>query len=103
MDNIANSPLVSQITYRLNGTTRMTATKQYDYLNHLTSISSAPTASSLTPIAFNYTYNPANQRTNVNLADGSYWVYPIGNVNGFIHVFIMYIFFHLSRINNYII
>src|SRR5438105_14774988 len=32
---LANSPLVSQIIFRQNGTARMTTTKQYDNLNRL--------------------------------------------------------------------
>ena len=40
----------------------MTTTKQYDYLNRLTQISSAPSASYTAPLAFNYNYNPANQQ-----------------------------------------
>jgi len=53
----------------------MTTTKQYDYLNRLTGISSVGGASSASPISFNYNYNAANQRTRNALADGSYWVY----------------------------
>ena len=53
----------------------MTTTKQYDYLNRLTQISSAPGAAYAAAVDFNYTYNPANQRTKDTLADGSYWVY----------------------------
>ena len=41
---LANSPLVGQIVFTQNGSTRMTTTKQYDNLNRLTQISSAPTA-----------------------------------------------------------
>ncbi|HEV2208262.1 MAG TPA: RHS repeat-associated core domain-containing protein [Verrucomicrobiae bacterium] len=70
---LANSPLVSQITFANNGSTRMTSTKQYDYLNRLTQISSAPSAAS--PATFNYEYNSANQRTRRIDADGSYWRY----------------------------
>jgi RHS repeat-associated protein len=72
---LANSPLVSQIAFKQSGSTRMTTTKQYDYLNRLTTISSSPGASGLMPVVFNYNYNPANQRTKNTLADGSYWIY----------------------------
>ena len=72
---LANSPMVSQITYLDNGTARMTTRKTYDYLNRLTQVSSQPSASGLMPIAYNYSYNLANQRTRNSLADGSYWVY----------------------------
>jgi RHS repeat-associated protein len=70
---LANSPLVSQITFAQSGTTRMTTTKRYDYLNRLTAISSAPSASSA--VSFSYGYNNANQRARDTLADGSYWLY----------------------------
>jgi RHS repeat-associated protein len=66
---LANSPLVGQITYAQSGTMRMTTTKQYDYLNRLSSISSTPSNS------FGYLYNAANQRTMNRQADGSYWRY----------------------------
>jgi len=72
---LANSPLVSQITFTNSGALRMTTTKQYDFLNRLTSISSVGTGSSPSPISFAYTYNNANQRTRNVEADGSYWVY----------------------------
>ena len=38
---LANSPLVGQITFKQNGATRMTTTKQYDFLNRLTAIQSS--------------------------------------------------------------
>jgi RHS repeat-associated protein len=72
---LANSPLVSQMTFQQNGATRVTTTKTYDDLNRLTQKSSQPTASGLPPVTFNYSYNSANQRTQDKLADGSYWVY----------------------------
>jgi len=72
---IANSPLVGQIVFKHNGTTMMTTTKTYDYLNRLTQISSAASAAYTLPLSFNYNYNPADQRTKDTLADGSYWVY----------------------------
>jgi hypothetical protein len=39
---LANSPMVSTVTFRTNTTTRMTTTKTYDFLNRLTSITSVP-------------------------------------------------------------
>ena len=50
----------------------MTTSKQYDYLNRLTTINSAIGSST---IGYAYAYNPANQRTRATLADGSYWLY----------------------------
>jgi RHS repeat-associated protein len=70
---LANSPLVENIVFKQSGTMRMTTTKSYDNLNRLTSISSAPSASSV--VSFNYAYNSANQRTGVTNADNSRWVY----------------------------
>jgi hypothetical protein len=74
---LANSSLVGQIVFASNTMTRMTTSKQYDYLNRLSSISSTPTNS------FIYEYNAANQRTLNRLWDGSYWNYgydPLGQV-----------------------
>jgi YD repeat-containing protein len=70
---LADSPLISQITFKSNTTVRLTTTKTYDNPNRLTQISSAPSASSV--VSFDYSYNNANQRTRVHLADGSFWVY----------------------------
>jgi RHS repeat-associated protein len=70
---LANSPLVSQINFTNSGVQRMVTTKTYDSLNRLTAISSTPSAAS--PISYTYTYNNANQRVRVSLADGSAWQY----------------------------
>ena len=79
---LANSPLVGQIAFANNGTTAMTTTKQYDFLNRLAQISSVSCASSV--VSYSYLYNNANQRVRARLADGSYWVYtydPLGQVH----------------------
>jgi YD repeat-containing protein len=72
---LANSPLVTTVTFRTNSVTRMTTTKTYDYVNRLTSISSVPSGTGVPPVSFAYNYNSANQRTRVTLGDGSYWLY----------------------------
>lgn len=72
---LANSPLVEQITFKENSTTRMTTTRGFDYLNRLLSNSSAPSASGQTPVSYAYGYNDANQRFRATLNDGSYWLY----------------------------
>ena len=72
---LANSPLISQIHYRSNSTARMTTTKSYDFLNRLTSIASVGTGSTPSVDSYAYAYNDANQRTRVNMADGSFWIY----------------------------
>jgi YD repeat-containing protein len=71
---LAKSAPVAQISFKQSGTTRMTTTKAYDYLNRLTSISHAD-ATPATLASYAYGYNAANQRTNVVHADGSYWNY----------------------------
>lgn len=65
----ANSPLVNTISHRYGGNDRMVTTKQYDLINRLSSIANGSADSHA------YTYNTANQRTNVVRADGSKWVY----------------------------
>ncbi len=72
-DYLANSPLARQITFKSSGTTRLTTTKAYDYLNRLLDIQSAPVTNALADYA--YQHNPANQRTRTTEADGSYWTY----------------------------
>jgi RHS repeat-associated protein len=60
--------------FQQSGTTRMTPTKQFDFLNRLTAVSSLPSTSS--GVGFGYGYDLANQRTNVTLSpDGSRWVH----------------------------
>lgn len=70
---LANSPLVDQIVFKQNSTTRMTTTKDYDDLSRLTGISSTPSADAA--FSFNYHYNSADQRTSMTNADNSHWVY----------------------------
>jgi len=64
---------VEQISFKQGSTVRMTTTKQYDFLNRLTGIASLPAGASA--VGFAYEYNPANQRTVRQEADGSYWRY----------------------------
>ncbi len=71
----ANSPLVSQIVFANNSTPRMTTTKLFDYLNRLTILTNALSASGAENPAFTYANNRANQRTPITNADGSRWVY----------------------------
>jgi RHS repeat-associated protein len=71
---LTNSSLVSQITFAQSGTTQMTTTKSYDYLNRLTSISSA-NALSVVLDSHGYAYNSANQRTAATNVDNSAWNY----------------------------
>ncbi len=71
---LANSPLVGQIVFATNGITRMTTTKQYDFLNRLTQVSTVDSGQG-TLDSHAYAYNSANQRVRSVLADGSYWLY----------------------------
>src|SRR5438309_2084191 len=49
----------------------MTTTKQYDFLNRLSSIASAASS----PISSTYLHDDANQRVLNAQADGSYWIF----------------------------
>ena len=72
---LANSALVEEITFRQSGTQRMKTTRQYDRLNRLTSVASAPSGANQFPVGFAYQYNDANQRMVRREADGGYWRY----------------------------
>jgi len=74
---VANSPLVSQIDFKSNTTVRLTTTKTFDNLNRLTSIAPVGTVSTPSVNSHTYSYNDANQRTRVNMDDGSFWIYPV--------------------------
>lgn len=71
---VPNSSLVETLTFSQNDNLVMKTTKSYDKLNRLASISTR-NAGQQTLNSFAYTYNDANQRTRVDLADGSYWLY----------------------------
>jgi RHS repeat-associated protein len=64
---------VEQISFKQGSTVRMTTTKQYDFLNRLTSVASLPAGANA--VSFAYDYNPANQRVRRREGDGSYWRY----------------------------
>ena len=68
---LANSPLVSQVFFQQNGSTKMTTRKEYDFLNRLTRVSST-NAQGTVISSSDYLSNEANQRIRVMLADGSY-------------------------------
>ncbi len=72
-DYLDNSALVEQIVFATNGTTVMTTTKGYDFVNRLTNTVSSSSSSSVS--SFDYKYNSANQRTSVTNVDGSRWIY----------------------------
>ena len=79
---LPGSSLVSSIVFQTGGATKMTTTKSYDNLNRLIDIRTIDAQYS-TLNAHTYTYNSANQRTRVDLADGCYWLYqydPLGQV-----------------------
>jgi len=76
---LANSPLVSQITFTNSGALRMSTTKSYDYLNRLTHSRTVDSQGNLLS-SFGYQLNSANQRTRSTMADGSYWVYTYDNL-----------------------
>jgi RHS repeat-associated protein len=67
------SSLVSNLVFKSGGAARMTTTKTWDNLNRLSTITSGTGITNVS--SFAYQYNLANQRTQVTLADGSYWIY----------------------------
>jgi len=69
----ANSSLVSSLTFRNAGATRLVTTRSYDRLSRLGSISSASSVGAA--ISHAYTYNAANQRTRVSREDSAAWHY----------------------------
>src|SRR5438552_15524837 len=64
---------MSQITYRSNSTTRMIATKSFDFLNRILQVSNAPSADAAA--SFDYVYNDANERVRRTDSDGRYLIY----------------------------
>ena len=71
---VANSPQVPNIPNKQSGLTRMTTLKNYDYLNGLASISNLNDQRAGVD-THAYTYNNANQRTQMTNLDGEYWSY----------------------------
>jgi YD repeat-containing protein len=63
-----NSLLLASTTFKQSGTTRLTASRTYDFLNRLTSIASGS-------VSFAYDYNQANQVMRVTQGEGSFWRY----------------------------
>jgi YD repeat-containing protein len=77
---LPNSSLIGTLTLTNHNTGRgMATTRDYDRLNRLRTISSRAfgTAAPVLPVAFEYQYNAANQRTRVNREDGAYWIYAV--------------------------
>jgi RHS repeat-associated protein len=72
---LANSSLIGEIQFEQSGFVRMATRKQYDLLNRLTVVSNVPSGSGQVPMSYAYSYNDANQRVEVDLADASWWNY----------------------------
>ncbi len=75
----ANSSLIATNTFKQSGTTRLTTSRQFDFLNRLQSVSHGSL-----PIGYSYAYNQANQRISRTEADSSSWQYlydSLGQVN----------------------
>ena len=78
---VANSPLITQLLFQQGNNTRMTTIKSNDFLNRLLSVSNVLTggASAESP-HYKYALNPANQRTAITNADGSYWLFTYDSI-----------------------
>jgi RHS repeat-associated protein len=73
--DIANSPLLSALTFREGGNTRLTVSRNYDLLDRLTSMQSAPAGVGESLIKTAYAYDLLNQRTALTNADNSFWTF----------------------------
>jgi RHS repeat-associated protein len=67
---LPDSTLVSTLTFKNGGVTRLTTTMAYDKLNRLSAVSHAPAGPAQSHA---YDYNAANQRTKVTREDNAYW------------------------------
>jgi len=70
---LTNSPLVGSVAFKRGATSVMTTSKSYDFMNRLTSTTTATGAATVSHHAYDHT--PLNQRNRVDLADGGYWLY----------------------------
>jgi RHS repeat-associated protein len=77
---VSDSPLWNTLEFKQNTTLRATTSRQFDYLNRLLSISTAPTGTGSGALASAYAYNQANQRLRRTEADDTYWVYEYDNL-----------------------
>jgi RHS repeat-associated protein len=69
-----DSALVSRVTHKRAGTTRLESVKAHDKLNRLQGVDHTFDAGAGGQ-EFSYVYNAANQRTRVTREDGRYWDY----------------------------
>lgn len=67
---VANSDLLATNTFKQGSTPRLTTTRQFDFLNRVTSI-----LHGALPVGSSYAYNQANQRTSRGEANGAYWIF----------------------------
>jgi len=76
------SNLIGNLMLKNAGATRLTTVRNFDNLNRLSSVTSTPSGGAA--IIHSYSYNLANQRTQLTREDGSYWQYgydALGQVN----------------------
>jgi len=74
-----DSNLVAAMNYQTNGSNVLQVSKTYDTLNRVETVTGV--AGAATVASFDYENNTLSQRTRIDLADGSYWVYGY-NANG---------------------
>jgi len=70
---LANSALVTSLTFEQNGSNRLAVRKTFDNLSRLTALTNSPSGDAV--LSFNYAYNSANQRTAVTNQDSSRWAF----------------------------
>ncbi len=74
----SDSNLINTINFISGSNQVITTIKNHDFLNRITSISSAPSASPA--VSYQYDYNNANQRTIATLANGEFWDFTYDNL-----------------------
>ena len=74
-DYLANSSYIEQISYRSHGQEMMQTHKTRDRLGRLLKTETKQVSDGIILSAYDYTYNPANQRTAAKEASGHSWQY----------------------------
>lgn len=72
---LANSGLAGTTTFAVSGATKLTATRNYDFLTRIQQTISTPSTAGQPSAVARYRYDAANRRIEARTGDGSVWVY----------------------------
>lgn len=78
--DLANSPLLSSLTLRQGANTRLSNSRQYDFLDRLTGTTFTPSGAGESSTLAAYAYNLLSQRTGMTNADNSFWSWQYDNL-----------------------